>query len=605
MSLVKELLADVSFDLGWSLIERFAVLVRESGSPDERAAAHFIASRLDLLDIPYELHEPNLYLSVPRGASVEIGGVTMEAKPPSFSTSTGPEGLTGQPVHVPATTIRGGSDLFKAAVEGELPDLRGKVVVTEGYPMPVPVARFEEAGAVGQVYINAGSGIHWGICTPIWGAPTEAQLGQRPSTPVAAINRTDGDRLLQAMAEGDDPITLHTELDEGWSSCPLPVAHIDGQEDQFVLVHGHYDSWDIGIGDNAVGDATLLELARILHGKREELQRSVRVAWWPAHSTGRYGGSTWYADNFGLDLTSRCVAAVNIDSPGCWGATNYDEVPWMAETEDVCRASIRSVTGMDPGHQRPLRAGDYSFNQLGISSFFMLLSNIPEAERERLGFYPVGGCGGNIAWHTERDRIGVADRANLERDLRVYLTAIGEFLTAEILPLDYRKTAAELDEALQGYEAKAAKRFDLGPIRRRLNTIVARLDEVYAKIESGEVPPAKANDLLIRLGRHLVPLGYSEGPRFEHDPATPRMPMPRLARLHELEAMEEHAPERVPFVLTELRRNANEVAAHLAEALWLLDLVAPPEKIVKPKSKRSYKRGAKTKAGAKKRKTRR
>ena len=595
MSLVEELLADASFDLGWSLIERFAVLVRESGSPDERAAAHFITSRLQALDIPYDLHEPELFISVPRSASLEVGGTTMVGKPPSFSASTDPKGLTGEPVHVPAASIRSASELFKSAVEGELPDVHGKVIVTEGYPMPVSVKRFEAAGAVGQVYINPGVNVHWGICTPIWGAPDESQLARKPSTPVLAINRTDGNGLIQAIEDGIEQVTLHTELDEGWRSCPLPVARIDGAEEEFVLVHGHYDSWDIGIGDNAVGNATLLELARIFHEHREGLRRSVRIAWWPAHSTGRYGGSTWYADNFGIELHQRCMAALNIDSPGCWGATEYDEVPWMAEAEDVCRASIHAVAGIDPGRQRPLRAGDYSFNNLGISSLYMLLSNIPEEERERLGFYPVGGCGGNIAWHTERDRIDIADRANLERDLRVYLTTIGEFLTAEVIPLDYRRTVAELDEALQEYEPKAAKRFDLTAIRRRLDAVTKRLDEIYPKIEAGEVDAATANQLILKLGRFLVPVGYSEEARFEHDPATPRVPIPRLAKLHELEAMEEDAPERVALVKTELRRHANEIAQSLGEALWLLNLLVPPPKVEPPKPKRRKKKKPKRK----------
>ena len=590
MSLVEELVADASFDLGWSLIERFSVLVRESGSADERAAAHFITSRLELLDIPFDMYEPELFISVPRSASVEVEGIPMSGKPPSFSVSTGPKGLTGQPIHVPATPIRGASELFKSAVEGELPDLLGKVVVTEGYPMPVSVARFEAAGAAGQVYINPGAHVHWGICTPIWGAPDESKLAQKPVTPVVAINRTDGDRLIQAIEDGIDRVTLHTELDEGWHSCSLPVARIDGKEEEFVLVHGHYDSWDIGIGDNAVGDATLLELARIFHQHREGLRRSVRIAWWPAHSTGRYGGSTWYADNLGLELRHRCMAAVNIDSPGCWGATAYDEVPWMAEAEDVCRASIRSVTGVEPGRQRPPRAGDYSFNQLGVSSFFMLLSNIPQEERERLGFYPVGGCGGNIAWHTEKDRIDVADRANLERDLRVYLTAIGQFLDSEVIPLDYRKTAAELDEALRDHEAKAARRFDLSPIRKRLDAVVKRLDDVYPKIEAGEVDPSVANELILKLGRFLVPSLYAEGARFEHDPAAPRVPIPGLAKLHEIEGLEEEEPERLPLIKTELRRHANEIAERLAEALWLLNLLVPPPVVVPPKKKRGGKK---------------
>lgn len=590
MSLVEELVADASFDLGWSLIERFSVLVRESGSADERAAAHFITSRLQSLDIPFDLHEPELFISVPRSASVEVDGISIAGKPPSFCASTGPKGLAAQPIHVRAAPIRDASELFKSPIEGELPDVRGKVVVTEGYPMPVSVARFEVAGAAAQVYINAGVNVHWGICTPIWGAPDESRLAQKPSTPIVAINRPDGDRLIQAVEDGIDQITLHTELEEGWRSCPIPVARIDGKEDQFVLVHGHYDSWDIGIGDNAVGDATLLELARIFNQHREELRRSVRIAWWPAHSTGRYGGSTWYADNCGLELRDRCMAAVNIDSPGCWGATEYDEVAWMAEADEVCRTSIRSVAGVEPGRQRPLRAGDYSFNQLGISSFFMLLSNIPEEERERLGFYPVGGCGGNIAWHTEKDRINVADRTNLERDLRVYLTAIGGFLDAKVIPLDYRRTVAELDEALVDYEAKAAKRFDLSPVRRRLDLVRKRLDEVYAKIEAGEVKSAIANELILKLGRFLVPLGYAEEARFQHDPATPRVPIPSLAQVHELEALEEHAPERLPFIKTALRRNANEIAERLGEAIWLLNLLVPPEKVEPPKKRRRGKK---------------
>lgn len=571
MKLSDSLLADTSFDLGWSLIERFAVLVRESGSIDERAAAHFITSRLEVLGVPFELHEPELYLSIPRSASVDFDGTELAAKPPSFSASTGPRGLSAAAVHVPAEPIEGASELFKAAHGEDIPDVAGKIVVTEGYAMPASVKRLEAAGAAGQVYINPGVRIHWGICTPIWGAPGEAQLSEKPSTPVVAINRPDGDRVIEAIEGGLERLTITTELDEGWYSCPLPVARIDGQDEDFVLVHGHYDSWDIGIGDNAVGDATLLELARILHGNREELRRSVRIAWWPGHSTGRYAGSTWYADNFALDLHRHCVATLNIDSPGCRGATDYDEVAWMAEAGEVARSSIEAVADVEPTRQRPLRAGDYSFNHLGISSFFMLLSNIPKEERERRGFYPVGGCGGNIAWHTEKDRIEIADRDNLERDLKVYLTAIGRFVGDEVIPLDFRETVAELNEALEDYEAKAVKKFDLSAVRSGLDAVAERLETLYTRIEDGEIEPAEANDLLLRIGRLLVPVGYTERARFEQDPATPRTPIPRLAGIHELEELIENESPRLPFVRTDLRRGANEVAQRLAEAAWLLD----------------------------------
>ena len=576
-SLVETLLSDVSFDLGWSLIQRFSILVRESGSMDERAAAHFITSRLEALEIPHDVYEPELYLSIPRGASVKVAGEDFAAKPPSFSASTTKRGITAPPVHVPATPPEDASDFFKSPHETVPDEIAGKIVVTEGYPIPVSVARFEAAGAVGQVYINPGSRIHWGICTTIWGTPGESQLDQRPTTPVAAIDRRDGDKLIEAIGDGLDRIKLHAELDEGWYDCPLPVARIDGRDKDFVLAHGHYDSWDIGIGDNAVGDATLLELARIFHENREELRRSLRIAWWPAHSTGRYAGSAWYADNFGLDLSRNCVATVNIDSPGCRGATEYDDVAWMAEAGEVCRTSIHSVAGVEAGRRRPLRAGDYSFNELGITSFFMSLSNIPKEERERLGFYPVGGCGGNIAWHTEADRLEIADRANLERDLRVYLTAIARFVDDEIIPLDFRETAAELEEALQGYEEsitkELGKKFNLGPVRTAFDALSRRLEAFYESIEDGSLLPDDANEALLRLGRILVHLGYAEGPRFEHDPATPRAPIPKLARVPELAAMMEEDPDRFRFVVTDVRRRMNKVTEGLDEACRLLDSV--------------------------------
>ena len=563
--------AAASFDLGWSLLERFSILVRESGSLDERTAARFITSRLETLGIPHEVHEPELYLSIPREGSVEAGGALFEAKPSSFSRSTHPDGLSAAAVHVPAAPAEGVDGLPDEGAPEELPDVRGKIVVTEGFASAESVARLEEAGAAAQIYVNPGSRVHWGICTTIWGTPGDSQRTATPKTPAAAISRPDGDALLAALNDGLEQITLRTRLDEAWYPCLLPVAHIHGKEEEYVLAHGHYDSWDVGIGDNAVGDATLLELARVFHENRGLLRRSLKVAWWPGHATGLCAGSAWYADRFAIDLSRYCVATVNVDSPGCWGATEYDQVAWMAETEEVCKGAIKAVTRKKAVRQRPPRAGDYSFNQLGLSSFFMLLSNIPEPERARLGFYPVGGCGGNIAWHTERDRIGIADRDNLIRDLKVYSHAIGRFLTDEVLPLDFRATVKEIDEALAEYEAALGKRLNLKPLRLTFNGMAQRVEALYQRIRKSDVDPARANGALLRLGRALVPLNYSIGDRFEHDPALPLAPLPKLARAREVAAMEESDPERVPFLLCDLQRQANKVAHLVAQARQAAD----------------------------------
>lgn len=553
-------LADTSVDLGWSLVQRYSVLVRESGTPDERDAANFVITQLREREIRVEVHQPDLYLSVPVSASVSAAGAEFEAKAPSFSASTTARGLARKPVFVSAKPAEETDDILEDDNADPPPDVKDKIVVTEGYPTPVSVAKYEAAGAAGQIYINPGTRIHWGTCTTIWGSPGDSQRDQRPKTPVAAISRLDGNKLVAAIEDGLDKVNVRTELREGWSQCLVPVARIDGKTDEFVLAHGHYDSWDVGIGDNAVGDATLLELARIFHEKRDRMRRSLRVAWWPAHSTGRYAGSAWYADAFAHELSRLCVATVNIDSPGCWQATEYDEVPWMAEAGSVCREAIKSVAGVEPQGRRPPRAGDYSFNQLGLTSFFMLLSNIPAEERARLGFYPVGGCGGNIVWHTEKDRLDVADRTNLERDLRVYVTAVGRFLADEVLPLDFRKTAEELGETLAGYEPKVDKKvLSLLPLRKEFEKFRTQLNTFYERVAAGSIKPSVANEAIMELSRALVHLGYAEGGRFEHDSATPKVPIPKLARIHELAQAEESEPERVPFIYTELRRQLNKV----------------------------------------------
>ncbi len=564
------LLSEVSVDDGWRLIERFSSLVRESGMPDEHAAADYIAAELDRLGVDYTVYEPDLYLSLPRSGRVVIGGSEYRAKPPAFSVSTGPEGASGPGIYLEAPSMRDLAEIFGDRHQGAGESVHGKVVVTNGYAMPSTVARFERGGAVAQVYINPGNNIHWGICTSIWGTPTGDNVEFKPSTPIVAVNKPDGDAIIHSLAQSQADITVHTQLEEGWFPCKLPVVTIAAESDEFLLVHGHYDSWDVGIGDNAVGDATLLELARIFHSQRDHLKRSLKIAWWPGHSTGRYAGSTWFADQFALELRKHCVAAVNIDSPGCWNASAFEDVMWMAEADELCRDSISAATGQTAERRRPIRAGDYSFNQIGLTSFFMLLSNIPNDERKQLGFYPVGGCGGNIAWHTEEDVLNVADRGYLEQDLRVYVTAIGRVLNGDVLPFDHRRAVKEMGAALAEYDQQAAGLIDLSAVHRELEALHVELESFYGAASSGTLDAAIANRTITELSRILVPLNYARGARFDHDPALSLGTIPMLDGVAELQPLADAGSDRIPFVKAGIVRAANRVANALYEATELV-----------------------------------
>src|SRR3989475_12322876 len=125
-----------------------------------------------------------------------------------------------------------------------------------------------------------------------------------------------------------------------------------------------------------------------------------------------------------MDIDENCVLHINCDSPGCRWATVFEDVFWMSEAEGIARAVIRDVTGQDSSGGRPLRAGDKSFSNIGVSTFYMLSSTMPKEQLKEKNYYPVGGCGGNIAWHTEDDTLEIADRDHLLRDIKVYAAAV-------------------------------------------------------------------------------------------------------------------------------------------------------------------------------------
>jgi len=570
-----------------ALLDRFATLTRESGSADERAAGEYIAGRLRALGVAVTVHEPELFLSVPERSALRViesagdAGETIRSRPPAFARPTGEAELAGELVYVPSRYAGGTADLFDtplAAVSagGAGDPVAGRVVLTEGYSMPGTVHAFERRGAVGQIYIHPGGEIHEGICTPIWGAPTHESIPRKPRTPVVCVSHPDGDRLIARASAGRTLVGIRTWLREGWAPCLLPVAEIggSGDPDEFVLVHGHYDSWYVGIGDNATGDAALLELARVLHGLRDRLKRTIRIAWWPGHSTGRYAGSVWYADRFADELDEWCVAHLNIDSPGCAGATAYEEVMWMAEAAELCIDSIADATGTFAKGMRPLRAGDYSFNQIGPTAFYMLLSNIPQEERQARGYYAVGGCGGSPAWHTPNDGPAVADLDVLRRDLQIYLTTILRVANAPLHPFDYGATMAEIASAVGRYQETASARVDLGPIVEDLRALRADwgrwrndAERLVEKAPQDATLRRRLNATLRRLARILVPLNYARGERFDHDPAVKLPAVPRL----EAAALLASAPEALePFVRTALVRERNKVRAMLREARRLL-----------------------------------
>jgi hypothetical protein len=318
----------------------------------------------------------------------------------------------------------------------------------------------------------------------------------------------------------------------------------------------------------------LLELTRVLHRGRTELRRTVRLAWWPGHETGRAAGSAWYADTVADEIDEWCIGHMQVDSPGCAGATAYDEVAWMAEAAELCIEAIGDATGLPARGLRPPRAGDYSFNQIGATGFYMLLSTVSRAARDTAGARAVPGSGGQAAWHTAADGLEVADLANLRRDLQVYLTTIIRVVNAPLHPFDYTASVLEIAAAIQRYQAAAGGEIDLSGakqdlsrLRRSISAWRSDAETAIARHPGDHDLRRRLNATLRRLARVLVPLGYARGERFDHDPAVAYSAVPRLdAALHVASV-----PNAMrPFVRTALVRERNKVRAAIREALTLV-----------------------------------
>lgn len=561
----------VSAEEPWSLVERFAELERVSGSEDEIAAAEYITDRLDALDVPHKRYDPEIWLSIPQSATLRVTAPVRKSfdavKTVSFS-KTG--SATGEVVHVESPEMNEGTLALNATFDDLDEDVEGKIVLVEAnYLSREMIADIEDRGAAAIVGIQLHPDEpHEGIATPVWGAvPRPDEQDRVPDIIITNVSKTVGDELRELAAEGLE-VEVSAKAPQKWAECPVVVARIPGERDptdDFVLLHGHYDSWWYGVTDNATGDAGMLELARVFNDHRDELKRDLWVAWWPAHSTGRYGGSTWFASEFALDIDERCVAQVNMDSPGAKDATEFtDMVSWMTEGDALCRAAIDDVCGKTAEENRLHRAGDASFNNIGVTGLFMLSSSIPTEVREERGYHPIGGSGGNSnAWHLSTDTLDKADPDVLVRDIRVYGITLARLLRADVVPLDFRDTVDRHRNILAEYQEAAGDHFDLGPVEDDLKALGEALNAFYASVETGEIPAEEANEVLKRIERHLVRVNYVSDGKFQQDPALGRPPYPALAAATELPELSD---DEYSFRKVHLERARNAVQHEIRSA---------------------------------------
>jgi hypothetical protein len=559
-----QFLSEISIESMLSNTARLAQWERLSGTPQETAAADYVRETLQAYGVTTRIHAADIFVSLPRQAALILPGANeeeFEAYTHSFARSTPAEGLDGDLTYVG----RG-----RTPADYRERGARGRIVLIDGIATPAAVALAEDQGSIGQIFINT-EDLYFMIVSKVWGAPTPETASHLPHTPSISIRKSAGDHLKRLLQQGHTRVRLRAEVWTGWSTAQMVEGEVMGarEPEHYLLFGGHLDSWAYGAMDNGAANAVMLELARLASRHRQKLVRSVRFVFWSGHSHGRYAGSTWYADQFWHELYDRCVAYMNLDSPGAQGATSYDGAKATAELEAVALGSIEAVTGQRYARRRMGRGGDQSFWGIGIPALFGTLSRVPPtAGPKHAAMAAAGGLEGMPWWwHTIHDTVDKLDPTVLQRDAAICSLALLRLCAADILPLDYTRTIRELRSTLETLDQAAQGQFDFEPLAHALDQLLAQavLLNSAAPGHRPEAQRQRVNQCFMKLGRLLIPLGYTACGPFDQDLALQAPLLPSLQPAARLPALPEDSDDR-RFLITRLIRERNRALHTLKQA---------------------------------------
>jgi hypothetical protein len=436
------------------------------------------------------------------------------------------------------------------------------------------------AGAIGQIHISPHEHLHEMCISSVWGSPTRETQENLPSTVVLSVRKADGDALKRRVLGNEAiEVALHAEVDTRWRKIPLLVADLPGpngdDEEPFVMFSGHHDTWYYGVMDNGGANATMLEVARLFAPQRSTWRRGLRLCFWSGHSHGRYAGSTWYADTYWDELVRRCVVHVNVDSTGARGNTVMADALASAELSGLAAEAVWDQGGQKLDGLRMTRAGDQSFWGIGVPSLFMGMGEQPAGSADNVTGAVFGGgtrkgAGFGWWWHTPDDTLDKMDPELLVRDTRVYVHALWRLLTDRVLPLDYAAGAVALDDVLSDLGKQLKGRFDLSRLVTRVAWLKDRADAVRAMPISEDTAAERPNRALIAVSRALVPMDYTTGDRFDHDPALPQPAYPVLNVVRQLAAARAGS-DQARFLTGGATRACNRLAFALDQASAALE----------------------------------
>lgn len=495
---------------------------RLSGSQGELNALQFIQDELNKYNISNTLYKYPSYLSNPFYGKLYIlegsRKTEIKAKTRSFSKNTSGKEIKGELIYIDEESLIDSIIEYNLKKTDFKNDLENKIVISESLN-PISVLEVQNRGAIGFIqYWNGNEDeIHEGIYNPIWGAPGYEDIDFYPGIPIIAINGKDGKKIVEKLSYDRIEVSMCTDLEEGIQLIPILEANIEpknNNDGKFILIGNHIDSWHYGATDNGTGNALALYLAKYYKNIIRKFNIGVKIAWWSGHSNGRYAGSSAYAADKFEELMEGCIAYVNIDMPGLRGANDYTNISSGPGLIELSKQKIFEVTNQIGYYSGMVRGWDQSFQNIGITPYFIWAStlerNHPETTNDSFMSW---------WWHTEKDLLTYFDINVLEKDTRLYITAINDLLLYGINAFEIKELFKLIYNTLNEYNQKYAHIINL-------NTLINKVEETWELFS--RVEDDLEQDKKLSLIRLLNRIYYVSREAHLQDYALQEKPIPRL-----------------------------------------------------------------------------
>jgi carboxypeptidase Q len=320
--------AAMSSDWAWQQLEALTDRVgpRPAGSAGQAAAIAQVAAAMRALGaqvtlqptkVPHwvrgeERAELTDYPGRPEGLSQRLHLTALGS-----SAATPASGLTARVIvahdfddlHALGAQVRGSIVLFDSHFDQQLAD-NGESGVAYGQSTRYRTNGPAEAAAMGAVAALVRSAGNGAYRLPHTGV-THWHDKQAP-IPAAALTTEDTDLIIRLAARG--AVTMRLWL----SPSTLPdadsfnvIADWPGRDrpNEYVIVSGHLDSWDLGTGatDDGVGVMGAAGALQVLQQLQLHARRSIRFIGWADEENGGHGAKT-YLDSVSAAIDSQCAA---------------------------------------------------------------------------------------------------------------------------------------------------------------------------------------------------------------------------------------------------------------------------------------------------------